>query len=96
MITHVKHLIEALERFNPDAKLKSELMVDGVSPSVECAVDFAHGSRAEINELTKEYKELDKRTDELYKAGSAIRNLCEQDKLTKESVYEILNAVNVI
>lgn len=38
MITHVKHLTEALQRFNPDARLSDDLDVQSVSPATNCTI----------------------------------------------------------
>lgn len=41
MITHVKHLQEALQRFNPEAQLSDELEVQSVSPWTDCNIRSA-------------------------------------------------------
>lgn len=53
MITKVQHLIDALSRFNPDARLTYELDVQGVSPATECSVTTTVGYWSEKMKAAK-------------------------------------------
>lgn len=64
MITHVKHLTEALARFNPDARLEYQLEVQGPSPMTQCNIT-ATELELEIAELKDEVRNMQKKINSL-------------------------------
>lgn len=96
MITQVKHLQEALQRFNPDARLKYELDVQGASPATQCIV-----TTPKRDELESELEKAESKIEELeidvkdYKEAvvnikAAITNLDKTDEV-RLAVEEILD-----
>lgn len=92
---YVKELIEALQRFNPEARLTHEVEVDGVSPSTECTV--IGGCFDDIEQLKEESRELDDRNNELIEVCNAIRKAAKVDIDTElsKTVIDLLDQAEV-
>lgn len=82
-ITHVKHLQEELQRFNPDARIESPLDVQGVSPSTLCVITSTREDQLQkkINELYDDLKGLEKRLEN-------IREECSEETPNIEKIKE--------
>lgn len=75
MITQVKHLQEALQRFNPDARLEYELDVQGASPATQCTVTISRDdpTAKQLDDMEAENNKLDERNTDLTNALEEIR-----------------------
>lgn len=76
-ITHVKHLLEALQRFNPDAYLEPQLDVQGTAPQNLCVITSAgfHGKQ----ELSDEIEDLEEKVEALEKKLWEVSEECEKE-----------------
>ena len=94
IITHVKHLTEALARFDPDAKLEFEMDVQGIAPASRCSVTYAGISENPID-LKESNADLDERNDELIKALEAIKDEIAKDKPNMEAIKEAVKDAEI-
>lgn len=83
-ITHVKHLQEALQRFNPDAYLEPHLDVQGVSPQTLCVITSGSedGLQGKIDELMDEVEKLEKKL-------TGIEEECENESPSIEKIKSL-------
>lgn len=75
--TTVREVTEALQRFNPNARLKCDIVIDGMSPAVRCDISdkSSLASAAHIDRLEEENKDLDSRVDELRLALKKVKEI---------------------
>lgn len=78
MITHVKYLIEELQRFSPDARLRDAVEVSGYSPSTECVVEVLE-SASEIERLNDEIESLKESLNSHQECFKQIKEAIEKD-----------------
>lgn len=92
MITKVKYLSLELARFNPEARLKYELLISGC-PACECIVT-TDGHDQEILDVLEENEDLDDRNEELLLALQKINTVLKSRMITEaQTAFDEINAI---
>lgn len=78
----VRHLLEDLARFSPDARIEEEVEVSGVSPATSCQIETIGSllTSSRLAQLEDDNDSLDKRNDELIDALEKAKKYLEDKK----------------
>ncbi len=92
MITTVKHLIEELQRFNPEARLEPYVEVGGPSYATQC--NFKFDESGTVKELTQNVEDCEEENEEQQGVLSEIDDIVEAAQPEAGSEFEaVINKI---
>lgn len=97
MITQVKYLTEALQRFNPEARLEFELDVRGISPQTECTVTVLGENPKKLADVEEELEASNESVDGLKDDREQIVKLVEtlkSETLAENPVFKLVQRLS--